>query len=62
MERGNAYLISVLGAVAVTGALTVARVVEVTSGHAPTAALTAAFSAAVTATLALLAAGRAWKL
>lgn len=32
--------------------LTVARVVEIMGGHAPTEALTAAFSASVTATLA----------
>ena len=37
------------------------RVPAEANGHSPTPALTAAFSAAVTATLALIAAGRVWR-
>lgn len=57
----DAFVVSVIGAVTVTVALTVARVWEIVTGHTPTPALTAAFSASVTATLALVAAGRVWR-
>lgn len=58
MKSSTSYYVAVGVGLALCLALTVARVLEINAGHSPTMALTAAFSAAVTALLGLIAFGR----